>query len=517
MTAILVCLNGCTFYDLHIHPAADLQKQINRPIILHYKDFQIYLNQIKLTQTAIEGDVAQFFNIAGEPDNSIHDQAQALEAHIYLESLEVSQVENGKVLQIPFNTIHTVKLYDVNAGKTILTYVAIGGGICAIAAVTVMIVALAEKQSCPFIYAYDGKTYDFVGEIFSGAIYPNLERNDYLPLYSIKPVDGKYSLQITNEVKEIQHTNLMELCIVDHPVNTRVLFDRNGTPFTMGTLQLALSCIAPNGRDVSVLTNAADSLTYTTNETRPDQVMDSLVFTFNRVPEANKAKLFIRAKNLFWLDYVYGQFLDLFGDKIKAWNASRQSIPREKILEWCRKQGLLLMVYVDEGKGWRPVDYCDEVGPMALRNLVIPVTLAELPEKTIRVKLEFGARFWEVDYAAIDYSAQQPVTVTTSPAKSAFDGTGGSVLDKIKSDDKNYYDQPHIGDRATITFSALANCPSKTRTVFLHSKGYYDILRNPGGKPDLAYLQRFRKPGEMVRFANDRLKVINEETKNKGN
>jgi len=57
-----------------------------------------------------------------------------------------------------------------------------------------------------------------------------------------------------NEVKEIQHTNLMELCIVDHPVNTRVLFDRNGTPFTVGTLQPALSCIAPNGRDVSVLT-----------------------------------------------------------------------------------------------------------------------------------------------------------------------------------------------------------------------------------------------------------------------
>jgi len=68
-----------------------------------------------------------------------------------------------------------------------------------------------------------------------------------------------------------------------------------------------------------------------------------------------------------------------------------------------------------------------------------------------------------------------------------------------------------------FAFGAPADCPDMARTVFLHSKGYYDILRNPGGTPDLSYLQRFKRPGEMVRFANDRLKAINEETKYKGN
>ena len=517
MAAVLVCIGGCTFYDLHDHPKADLSKQLNKTVVVHFDKVRIDLKQVQVGPAGITGVVASTLLSSDEPDENIHksitSRDQSLEAHIYLDSLAISRIENGTTLQIPFTAVHSVKLYDVNAARTTMSYVAIGAGITAVA---VAIILLATKQSCPFIYAYDGSAFDFAGEIYSGAIYPNLERHDYLPLYSIKPVDGKYSLQITNEVKEIQHTNVMELCIVDHPADTRVLFDRNGTLVTLGTLQQAISCIAPNHKDVTDLTNAVDSLTYTTNETRPDQVMDSLVFTFNRAPAAHTAKLLVRAKNLFWLDYVYGRFLDLFGDKIKAWNASRQRIPREKILEWCRKQGLLLVASIDEGKGWRPVDYCDEVGPMALRDLVIPMTLNGPPDKTIRVKLEFGARFWEIDYAAIDYSALQPVTVTTSPAISAIDEKGANILDKIKSDDREYYDQPDIGDQATVRFGVPANRLNAARTVFLHSKGYYDILRNPDGKPDLASLQRFKRPGEMARFANDRLKAINREINTKG-
>jgi hypothetical protein len=509
--SFVILLSGCTFYELRDHPKTDLAKQTDKTIILHYRNIQINLNKIQLTQTDLTGVVSKAFKTDDEPDNGTHSQEQALEAHLYLDALNVDTIKNGTSLQIPLSDVSTLKLYDVNVGRMVGTYCGIGAGATAAA---VGIILLATKQSCPFVYACNGETYGFIGEIFSGAVYPQLERHDYLPLSLIKPVNGKYMLKITNEVKEVQHINFAELLVVDHPADTRVLFDMNGKPFTLCNPQPALSCMAPDGRDVGVLTGAADSLSYTSGAKQPDLIMDSLVFTFNRQPDAQKAKLLIRAKNSFWLDYSYGRFLDLFGDKIEKWNASRRALPRDKIIAWSREQGLELGISIDDGTGWHRVRFCSQVGPMALRDLVVPLTLSGSSGSAVRIKLEFGAMFWEIDYAAIDYSEDKPVTITAVPSMSAFDQNGADVLAAIKNDDTKYYNQPQVVDRATITFNAPAIDPNMSRTVFLHSKGYYDILRFTSGKPDIASLQTFKKPGGFVHFSNRNFNAIYGEDKN---
>jgi hypothetical protein len=511
LSAILICfLSGCAFYQLHEHPKTDLANNFGKTIILHYGKIQISIDRVQLTITDVVGIVTRAQKTSEEPDNDIHDREQALEAHLFLDSLNCDTVKNGMTLQIPLGWVNTVKLYDFNTRRMTATYIGIGVGATAAA---IAIIALAAKQSCPFVYAYDGQTYGFTGEIFSGAVYPQLERHDYLPLSLIKPVGGKYMVQITNEVKEIQHVNLMELMAVDHPEGTRVLLDDKGIPFTFNNPQPSFSCMAPGGRDVTDRVSTADSLSYTTDDRQSDLVMDSLVFTFNRQQGARNAKLLVRAKNSFWLDYSYGRFLDLFGDKIDTWNTSRRIVARDKLIEWSRAQGLLLRVSVDDGSGWRNIRYCDAVGPMAFRDLVVPLTISGVEGKTLRVKLEFGAQFWEIDYAAIDYDADVPVKVSTIPAMSALDQNGNDVLSNIKNDDTKYYDQPQTTDRATVTFNAPAGDPNKVRTVFLHSKGYYDILRNAGGRPDMASLQMFRKPGGFIRFSNENLDAASGQTK----
>ena len=81
---------------------------------------------------------------------------------------------------------------------------------------------MLTKSSSPFIYAYNGESYEFVGEIYSGAIHPPLERHDYLPLPVLQPVENEYSIKIANEIKEIQHTYLTELLVFDHPENAEI-------------------------------------------------------------------------------------------------------------------------------------------------------------------------------------------------------------------------------------------------------------------------------------------------------
>ena len=70
--------------------------------------------------------------------------------------------------------------------------------------------------SCPYIYANTANGFAFAGEIYSGAIYAPLERNDYLTLPQLIAENGNYKLKITNEQQEIQYTNLTELFVVDH-------------------------------------------------------------------------------------------------------------------------------------------------------------------------------------------------------------------------------------------------------------------------------------------------------------
>ena len=41
---------------------------------------------------------------------------------------------------------------------------------------------------------------------------------------------------------------------------------------------------------------------------------------------ARSAKLILRAKNSFWLDYLYGQFQDLFGDGLESWNGKMRKV-----------------------------------------------------------------------------------------------------------------------------------------------------------------------------------------------
>ncbi len=58
-----------------------------------------------------------------------------------------------------------------------------------------------SSGSCPYIYAYNGQSYVFNGDIYAGAIYPCLERHDYTRLNGMLAVDGKYRIKIANKLE----------------------------------------------------------------------------------------------------------------------------------------------------------------------------------------------------------------------------------------------------------------------------------------------------------------------------
>ena len=137
----------------------------------------------------------------------------------------------SKPFDIPLGEVqrYWVERQEISKVRTI-------GLVAGVAAGTVALIAgivAATKQSCPFVYSWNGTEYLFDAEPYGGAIARGLEKDDYSELEHVREQGGRYRLRITNEVDEKQFTNLMELWVIDHAPGTRVLADQDGHVHTL--------------------------------------------------------------------------------------------------------------------------------------------------------------------------------------------------------------------------------------------------------------------------------------------
>jgi hypothetical protein len=82
---------------------------------------------------------------------------------------------------------------------------------------------------------------------------------------------------------------------------------------------------------------------------------------------------------------------------------------------------------------------------------------------------------------------------------------GRDILPDLASADDRYYPMPGITDSAEITFLAPRRKPQMERTVFLHTRGWYQLHLRNNSEPDNATFGRIMTvPGAAVQFAADR-------------
>lgn len=403
---------------------------------------------------------------------------------------------------LPLDQVKKLEVYDLDLGKTVITSMLAFVGISAALYIIATIIILLTKESCPFIYAYNGTDFEFTGEIYSGAIFPNLERDDYLLLPGLQPKDGEYQLKMANQAEEIQFTNLAELQVVDHPEGTAVIPDRQGKLWTLRSPHLPTKALSAAGEDLLPLLKAKDNLKFIGDDTTdPLVIMDAMELRFEVPKGTTEARLILKARNSIWLDWTLGQFLDMFGSRYDRWYA-RQSKPDKSIdPQWAQKQGIPLAVYLKRDGAWTLVDHFPVIGPVADREVLMPLNLSGFEGETLELKLEGGARFWEIDYAALDYTAQERVFSQDVPLEKATTTEGKDVTRLLTQSDRKYFIQPKVGDSALLQYRVPQTREGYSRTVLLHSRGHYKVIRKSKGEPDLARLEQFRQPGAFAAFS----------------
>ncbi len=407
---------------------------------------------------------------------------------------------NGTTVTVPVTNIAKAEVYKVSAGGVIT----ISAGAASGAFWTYLLIVLLTKGvSCPFVYSDTGDDISMEGEIYSGATAIPIERNDYLRLRTIKPVNGMYSIRITNEVKEIQNTNMAGLLVYDHPRDVEIIVDKYGIAHTLKDIRQPVSAVNAYGKSLAGELSKCDNARYISEIRNDDLLLDTISLSFEKPHNCNRAKLVISAKNTMWLDYMFARLSDMFGNRYDEWVKIRNKRSREYLQQWSLDQGIPLAVYLETTSGLKLVDYYNVPGPARDKRDILDIDLSDVTGDRVNVRLVSGVMFWDFDYAGMDFSEDLKITTSTVSLYTAADETGKDVTALLLHDDDRYLVQPDINNEARLNFKVPQQVPGTERSVFLHSKGNYQPVRDAEGKPDMDLLVSMRRPGMFIRFTKD--------------
>jgi hypothetical protein len=371
------------------------------------------------------------------------------------------------------------------------------------------IIIAATKESCPFIYSWDGQKYVFDGEPYGAAITRGLERDDYSELERLVPDKGLYRLMIRNEVPETQYTNLMELFVVDHR-SDRVAMDSAGKLYTLSSVQAPIAAVDEAGRDLLPWLKATDKRIWEPDpETSPSaNVRQDIHLTFPKPDSASTAKLLINAATSLWGSYMIKALSELRGNSINSWYAAIDNNAQDRAVlqAWNEREELfMLKIDVEEEGRWVQRGWALGGGPFVLEDRVVSLDISHVKGNRLNVRIRPPKGFWAFNSFAVDYTPNQLVDLLTLHPFECKDSDGFDRLSQIEANDGSYYDMPDVGNRGYISFKAPPRRPDTKRTVFLHTRGYYQLHLDGKGQPNLDVLTRIMTvPDAAARFSGMR-------------
>lgn len=428
------------------------------------------------------------------------------EVHLYIPADHT--IITGKYL-LTLNDVQKIEIIQKDKKRTTNSYVLGTLGYTIATAALVAAIVLATKSSCPFVNAYDGQQFTLQGEIYGGAIYPQLARHDYLPLKMLPNINGQLQVKISNELQERQYTDIANLMVITHSKQTKILADETGHLYSIGNTETPHMAWLNNKQlHLSPLLQHNDQLLQFMEDTTHSNGHNELQLQFHKPAAAVNAKLVLSIKNSYWLDYLYGELAKGFGRFYPIYIKKQSKRSPAELLKWVKEQQIPLSISIKTNTGWKDVASLTTIGPVATREVVVP--LAELPaDNELQVKLSSGFMFWEIDKVAIDYSPNETFTIKEYTPVTAWDELNKNVLPLLQKEDGIYCEQPVPGNIATLTYDYNpVEDAALTQTFILHTKGYYTHVRHFKGGMNKTFLQQFKQRDAFTAFSKQRYQQI---------
>ncbi len=533
LSFIVITLSGCylNFYRTNTTKAIDkaaiqeLQFR-NKYFIVHFpytvKDLENILlkgDTLNGTLVTLPEEHAKYLNPVIAKNNRVKhiDKKDALiEVHLYRNT---GIKNDDSLFSAPLSTFTRADVYELNKSATTGNHILSTVGVVASVSVLVGLIAVAVTPdpapttggdcNCPQVYIERDGQYQFSSGLYSGAVYSTLERKDYLPLTDIPAAADNISFKIANAKDEEQYINEVQLLHVNHPADTRVLQDRYGKILCFQNTAAPLTASMDKDNDVRNLLSKTDDQYYSFSNKANENGFSDVILTFNKPKTAGKAKLVIHARNSKWGGYLHKDFINLFGENFEKWREKQERANPAKLAKWQTDQALPLMVYLKTNKGWKFIDYFPMIGNTASRDMIMGLETEGIQSDKIEIKLETIYRFWDIDFAGIDYSTNRNFETLVMEPSRAVKTDGSDQKKLLLHSDKQY---SHLAEDESISFVyKISEAKQKSlSSYFLVSGGYYHSLEPITGKVNYKELYKFRKKGAFDKFSRKKYAVIEE-------
>ncbi len=389
---------------------------------------------------------------------------------------------------IPTDSVVGIEVYDDASVDLPLTVLAAAASTAATIALGI-VASVAIFGSCPTVYADVGGEPAVQMEAFSYSIVPLFESRDVAALrLDADATSGEtLTLELRNEALETHFVNHLSLLVVDHSPDLRAVPDPTGRPLLVGGGAPPLAARDRAGRDVGFLLAARDESAFRTARSRlgsvtEEDLTDHVDLIFPRpAGGAGDATLVLDLKNtLFNSLLFYDVMLADAGSAAIDWLGSDLDRigPALELGRWYQDR-MGLRVLVDEGGEWIEADHVGDVGPIAWKELAVPIRLPA-GNQDVKVRLEFVADSWFIDRAGLAGFPVRPEVVSVAPSEIL--GPDGAVDEQAWSRSLHadeMYLATYPGQSYQVSFR-LPGEPDESRTLLLAAQGYYrEWIRGP--------------------------------------
>jgi hypothetical protein len=468
--------------------------------------------------TSLQFTAAPLADVTGNGQWARFDMMDGTQVEMKVLSVQfpiVSGLQGGQQVVLDLRRVKSFAVGSEHRDEATSTikYARNASGIYAAILFGVALIVLATKSSCPFFYMEDGDHLRLVGEAYSGAAFRSLGRDDLLP--TPLPEGPRARARLANEAHETQFTDRLDLAIVDHSPDVRVVSTFDAHAIAVGPTRPPSQVRDQDGRDVGGLLLAVDNQIWQTDlaemaaRTAPPS-RESLELRFDPgdsrwAPTLSNGipVLELVLANTYWVDAVMGRFFALMGSRLEGFiETGNDPAARGNINAWREREGIDLRVEVEVGGAFRPVTVIPTVGPMALRRVAVPLPReAARDGRPIRVRVSGGLGFWRIDEGSLSSQMPLDVEVRRIAPVWARDPAGRDWRATLRATDGDSHVLGDRGDRLDLSFDLPPVPNGRHRTAFLFTHGYYNVHRPPQGDFSPLVLRTIRdQSGALAAF-----------------
>lgn len=419
--------------------------------------------------------------------------------------------DEKKLVAIDPDSVLYLNVQRTDAVGTILANVGI---IAAIMGVAVLIIA-ATKESCPFIYSFDGNKYVFDAEPLGGATTKGLERTEYSKMDYLKKVDDSYKILVRNEVEETQYIDELSLLAVKHDEDKEVIPDLNGNFYQIKNPITAITARDEKGLDLKKAVSADDNLYWQTKLPIDSNLISQnqrheLTFTFPKPKDKTKAKLIANLGTSLWGSRMIREMLQLYGNYIDNYyeKIDEQGSEYKQMMNFIETEELYkLKYYTKNGNHWTYQGFINGGGPLVSETRVYDLELSDIKGDSVIIKINPPFGFWTVDYLAIQYDEYISALIEPMILETAINQDGTNLKELISFKDNNYCIMPKVGDYFEAVYSEAENNTDGKITYYLKSSGYYEIHLDKSLPIQFITLNKFiADPGFIIKYSNEKFR-----------